>query len=226
MESRHELKFFITDVQQEILKARIKHLCRRDENQKQADGYTITSMYFDTPYDRFLSESIDGVDRRHKYRLRYYDRNADFVKLERKSKFHGMTVKKAAVITQDEMQVLLNGQIPHCSDTHSEIKNELFCQMHMCGLQPKVIVQYCRDAYIHPSGNVRITFDRNICGSTELDAFGKSTISTVPLMNAGVHILEVKYDEFLPCFIREALQTEFLQKTSYSKYKQARIVLG
>ena len=38
-----------------------------------ADGtYRVTSLYFDTPYDSALREKLDGVNRREKFRLRYY----------------------------------------------------------------------------------------------------------------------------------------------------------
>lgn len=226
MDCRHELKFLITDVQLEQLNARIEHLCRPDKNQKDADGYTITSLYFDTPYDRLLQESLDGVDRRHKYRLRCYDRDPSLVKLERKSKFHGMTAKLAVTATQKEWLLLRQGDCPRLQPDHVQEKQELLCQMQMYGLLPKTIVEYHRKAFVYPLGNVRITFDRNICASRDVNAFGSSTYHTVPLLGAGVHILEVKYDNLLPGFIRDALQTECLQRTSYSKYVQSRLKLG
>lgn len=226
MDCRHELKFFVSDLHLEQVETRIRHLCSADSNQKNADGYLITSLYFDTPYDRLLKESVDGVDRRHKFRLRYYDQNPGLVKLERKSKFHGMTAKKAITVSEAEWSQLRCGDIPTIRQDDSPLKSELLCQMQMYGLRPKTIVQYHRKAFVYPLGNVRITFDRNICASTQVSAFGEGGYHTVPLLGAGVHILEVKYDNLMPGFIRDALQTDFMQRSSYSKYVQARLKLG
>ena len=46
----------------------------------------IISEYFDTEDDRFLEESINGTDNRRKYRIRFYDLNEDFFRIERKER--------------------------------------------------------------------------------------------------------------------------------------------
>ena len=82
----------------------------------------------------------------------------------------------------------------------------------------RVIVAYERTPYIYPVGNVRITFDRNIVSSGNVKEFMRPEICTRPVMPAGRHVLEVKYDELLPDYIYQALQNLNLQRTAYSKY--------
>jgi hypothetical protein len=89
------------------------------------------------------------------------------------------------------------------------------------GLKPKVIVTYERKAFVYETGNVRITFDRNVRGSNRIDLFGdKNLLYEYPKdYNA---ILEVKYDEFLPDFIAQSLEIDSMWQVSYSKYKICR----
>ena len=88
---------------------------------------------------------------------------------------------------------------------------------------PAVIVEYDRVPYVYPDGNVRITIDRNICASPDTGEFLRQDIVTVPVLERGYHLLEVKYDEYLPDFIRQALQIVSLDKTSFSKYYLCRL---
>ena len=66
---------------------------------------------------------------------------------------------------------------------------------------------------------MRITFDTNIRGSAEIDRFFDSDEDfMVPAMEAGYHVLEVKYDEFLPNYLREMVDLNDLHRQSVSKY--------
>lgn len=72
----------------------------------------------------------------------------------------------------------------------------------------------------------RITFDMNIRASEELHLFFDKDLSFRPILSLGTHILEVKYDEFLPAFIRDSLQICDLQQTAFSKYYYCRRFMG
>ena len=84
--------------------------------------------------------------------------------------------------------------------------------------RPAIIVEYSRTPYIYPCGNVRITLDRNISASTAFAAFLDPDIPRQPIMEPGSHVLEVKFDEFLPDPIHNALQMNHLQQTAFSKF--------
>lgn len=94
--------------------------------------------------------------------------------------------------------------------------------MRLRGLYPKSIVEYDRSTYIFNAGNVRITFDRNIRGSRKINDFWQEKIDEIPLLEKDVHVLEVKYDEFLPQFIYNILDLDTLRRTSFSKYGYSR----
>ena len=69
---------------------------------------------------------------------------------------------------------------------------------------------------------VIVRVDKNIVGTSEVECFFEDMLPAVPLLPTGQHILEVKYDEFLPDYIKQILNEVHLTKTAFSKYYYAR----
>ena len=90
-------------------------------------------------------------------------------------------------------------------------------------MRPVIIVEYDRIPYVYKYGNVRVTFDLNISSSTDIGNFFSRDIVRRPIMPAGRHLMEVKFDEFLPDAIYRALQLGTLKQTTFSKYYLCRI---
>ena len=86
-------------------------------------------------------------------------------------------------------------------------------------MHPVVTVNYVREPFIYPDGNVRVTFDTDI-SSTPCDpeGFFSPQLPVRPVLPLGTHLMEVKYDAFLPDFIYRALNLGQLRQTSFSKY--------
>ena len=105
---RHEIKHEISRADMLVLQSRLPHLMQADAHAK--DGrYFIRSLYFDTPSDKALREKIDGVDRREKFRIRFYDNDPSFIRLEKKSKLSGLGTKDNAAMTKDEVLSVIAG---------------------------------------------------------------------------------------------------------------------
>ena len=90
--------------------------------------------------------------------------------------------------------------------------------MRTKGLHPVVIVEYERIPYVYKNGNVRVTFDTQISSSPNITDFFSDTLPRRPIMSVGQHLMEVKFDEYLPDFIYRSLNLGKLQQTAYSKY--------
>ena len=221
MQYRHEYKFLVNDAELRRIARRLAPVMKLDKNQT-GEAYTITSLYFDDIHDRCLYENLDGVENRNKYRIRIYDRKTDVIKLEKKSKLHGFTSKQGVSLTVDECAEMVSGRIPSILQMGNQAKKLLLTQMKTQGLFPKSIVEYDRTAYTYAAGNVRITFDRNIRGSRKCSDFLRSDMRLIPLLPEGVHVLEVKYDEFLPRHIYNLLDYGTLRQTAFSKYMYSR----
>ena len=82
---RHEWKIELSPLDLLVLRQRLRRVLQPDAHA--VDGrYLIRSLYFDTPEDRALREKLDGVSRREKFRIRYYNGDVSCIHLEKKSK--------------------------------------------------------------------------------------------------------------------------------------------
>jgi hypothetical protein len=180
----------------------------------------VQSLYFDTWRDKALREKLDGVNRREKFRIRMYNGNADFIRLEKKMKINGLCYKESDVLTKEQAQKIIEGDILWILDEQRPLLVDLYCKMKGEGLEPKKCVEYMREAFIYESGNVRITFDRAVkSGKTDFFAEKSSRIS----VGDGTMLMEVKFDEYIPSFIVNLLQLKSRRTNAFSKYALSRI---
>lgn len=225
MDYRHELKFPVTDRELTIINYRLQPLMHMDFHQE-GSAYTIRSLYFDDFNDSCMRENEDGVDNRRKYRIRIYNGSDEVIRLEKKIKKREMTKKISVPLSREICETYMENKVPEFYEGQSMLEKELLCEVKMNGMRPKSIVEYERTAFVEPKGNVRITFDRNISGSSKVYGFFDKELQIMPLLPKGQHILEVKYDELLPGYIAEALEISTLQQTSFSKYYYSRLELA
>ena len=225
MEYRVENKYLVSDLDIAVITRRLETVMHRDIHQT-GQCYEIRSVYFDDIYDSAMDENDAGIDCRKKYRVRIYDPENSPIKLEIKEKVCGLTKKTACAITRQEWEAFLQNEDGLSFDFRAPM-NEVILKSKRDCLRPKVIIAYERSAFVHPSGNVRITFDRNIMASKELDSFFAPRVEgLVPVLPKGMHILEVKYDEILPDMIAKQLEVGKLRKTAFSKYYLGRQAIG
>jgi len=220
---RHELKHFINLSDYYALKSRLSAVTEPDPHAGLDGAYKIRSLYFDNLQDKALREKIDGVDRREKFRIRYYDDDLSCVKLEKKCKIRGLCEKKSALISKAQCEVLLEGDIRFLKESSEPLFGELYAKMRYQQLRPKTLVDYIREPFLYRPGNVRITIDRDIhTGLASKDLFNPM-LPTIAAGTTGTMILEVKYDEFLPGIIADILQVGNRQASAFSKYAVCRI---
>ena len=222
---RVENKYLISDLDIGVLRERLRVIMPSDIHQI-GDCYEIRSVYFDDLWDNCLDENDAGVDNRKKYRIRTYGTQDSPIKMEIKEKLNGLTLKTTCDLLKDEMEALLSGECMLSFD-HRKALNQMLIQMRLKEMRPKVIISYERTAFVHPSGNVRITFDRNIMATTRIDSFQQNRVEGgIPILPKGMHVLEVKYDEFLPDFIAAQLELGNLRQTAFSKYYLGRLAVN
>ena len=225
MDYRVENKYIVTDGDLAVIASRLRALMPMDSHQK-GSCYEIRSLYFDDLADRCMDENESGIDRREKFRIRIYDPHTDTARLEIKEKTRGLTRKTSCKVSRQEVQEILEDRLPLTLGDRGPF-NRLQMEMRCAGLQPKAIIAYERTAFVHPVGNVRVTFDRNIMASRYCDEFFSDRVTgMVPVLPRNIHVLEVKFDELLPDFIAEALELKHLQQTAFSKYYLGRMAVN
>ncbi len=215
---RHEFKYICSYGELKMLQIRLSGLMFMDSHAGREGVYNIRSLYFDDYYDRCLKENEAGTDPREKFRIRIYNHSSGRIALELKKKVRGKTQKLSCPLTKEQCGLLMEGEQPKLSKDAPPILQKLCLMMATSLMRPKVIVEYERVPFIYPQGNVRITLDENIRASGRVDLFLEDKIPLRPVMPAGQHILEVKYDEYLPDFIYRTVQLENLRQTAFSKY--------
>lgn len=202
------------------LRQRLGTVAKKDSHTR--DGkYQIRSLYFDDLNDTALREKIDGVNIREKFRIRYYNSDTGFIRLEKKSKINGLCAKESEVISEETARAAANGDFNALSHIETPLVRELYAKMKNRGLRAKTIVDYTREAFVFPAGNVRITIDSNIRTGLYSTDFLNPDAVTVPA-SASPIILEIKWDDFLPDIMRDIIQLENCSVGAFSKYAACR----
>ncbi len=220
---RSELKFYLSRTEYECVKRVVAAMMTRDKNQKSEDGYFIRSLYFDDLSNRAITEKLAGVDRRDKYRLRIYEFDQDWVKLERKSKFDDYVSKDTGLISRRDAQALVDGDRSVLLDYDNPALTSIYADMARAHFRPVCVVDYIRDAYLLDFNNVRLTFDKHLRRNQQnFDLFDGDMV-TQPIMRDEIVVLEIKYNHFLPEWIKTMLNLEVFQRSAISKYVMSRL---
>ena len=223
MKFRNEIKHFINFADYLIIKSRLKHIMPMDSFSRKNGEYKIRSLYFDNYNDKALNEKLIGISIREKFRIRFYNDDPSFIRLEKKMKFNNACQKLSTRITKEQCQSIIENKIDFLNESDDVLFKELYLKMKNQVLRPKTIVDYHREAYVFRIGNVRITFDKSVrTGILSKDMFDKD-LPTVETLDKKYIILEVKFDEFLPDMIKAVIQTNERRASSISKYALCRI---
>lgn len=222
MASRHEEKFLIDYTQYSIVRARAEQAMMTDPN-SETGCYLITSVYYDDHKDTALDEKLDGIRIHTKYRVRTYDCNPSPVNLERKVKRGIMTEKFSTRVDPNTLSMF--------SDPEADLSlltgraRVMATEMRSKGLFPTVTVRYRRDAFVYPAQDVRLTFDTNVEAlPPDFSHLFDDSECGIPALPRNVVVMEVKYGEYLPAFVRKIASCNANQ-LSVSKYALCREVL-
>ncbi|MBE5998682.1 MAG: polyphosphate polymerase domain-containing protein [Lachnospiraceae bacterium] len=215
---RHELKYLCSAAELKMLEVRLQDVMRPDPHTDETGCYLIRSTYFDDLYDRCLNENESGVSPREKWRVRIYNCSDRRISLECKRKEYGMIQKKSCRITRDQYERMARLEPVPIGPENPPLLNRMLLQQRTQLMQPKVIVQYLRRPFVCDEGNVRVTFDMNITSSQSFDRFFEKDIWERPVLPKGQHLLEVKFDEYLPDYIYHAIQMTNMRLETFSKY--------
>ena len=220
---RHELKFGIPYPEYVTMRSRLRLVMKPDPHADKDGRYLVRSIYFDNSDDKALREKIDGIGRREKFRIRYYNDDLSYIVLEKKMKTDNLCSKYSTVITEEECRKILEGDTVWMSASEDPLILEFYAKMRFQRLKPRVLVSYVREPYIYPAGNVRITFDSQIRTSLYGQEFITGDVNDISAMDApGDMILEVKYDRFIPGIIQDIIQMNGARLQAFSKYGASR----
>ena len=186
---RHEFKYLVSAAQIPLLKSQISCFMAPDPHTGPRGDYEIRSLYFDDYHNRCFYENENGTEPREKFRIRIYNASASRILPLPETEPMPPLLRKLDLLRQTEL-------------------------MH-----PVVTVNYVREPFVYTDGNVRVTFDTGIASAApDPEGFFSPELPARPVLPSGCHLMEVKYDNFLPDFIYRSLNLGQLRQTNFSKY--------
>ena len=222
---RHELKYLLSPLQVDVVRRHLLPVLALDPHAAKNGGqYSIRSLYFDTAFDDALYDKMSGIYYRQKYRIRIYNYSDRSIFLECKSKYGDLISKRSLKIPRDLADQLIAGDPDGLENTNYGLLSDVYREMRTRLLHPVVIVDYDREAYLHPAETVRITLDKNLhTGLSRTDMFNPY-VPTISPFDKPWTVLEVKYDRVLPPYIADLLSWAVPEacRSAVSKYTWCR----
>lgn len=218
---RQELKYRVSRADRELLLRRLSAAMRPDSHGKNG-VYTVRTLYFDTVYDDALRESLAGDPEKVKFRLRMYNTDDSFLRLEKKVKEGSGGCKIGSRLTRAECEKLIAGDCAFLSEKDEAFLAECYARWKDGGLRAREIISYTRAAFGCAEGNVRVTVDSDIRACRFTDAFFSPKLGGVPVTAEDACVLEVKFDRFLPDYIPHLVGIGDRQMQAFSKFALGR----
>ena len=215
---RHELKYNIDCFQYEILRKKLGAILKTDPHARADGRYHVRSLYFDDFKNTALCDKICGVGRRKKYRLRIYNCSDEYIKFEKKTKLNQFVFKESIHLTREEADRIISGDVTFLADSENHLLKTFYLECRSNLLRPVVLVDYTREAYVHPVGNVRITFDIGLHTNMGSAAFFDSQCFTFRVSEEEGVIMEVKFDDVLPQHIRGLFPNTIRPRSAIGKF--------
>lgn len=219
---RHELKYYINYGEYTHLSRTLDYLLTRDDAGDEYNEYTVRSLYFDTIFDDFFYEKLNGVGERKKYRIRIYNFKDKQIKLECKAKYGNLISKTSVGIPRDLAEQLIACDPTGLERTSVPLLHDVYREMKTRLLRPVVIVDYVREAYTHPAEEVRITFDKKLHTALHQTDMFNPYLPTIPALDNDVMVLEVKFNRILPDYLQRVLAGVSSDHCAISKYVTCR----
>ena len=214
---RHEWKYLIDTAQKELICRRLSPFLQLDKHATNG-GYMIRSLYFDDYFNSAYNEKDAVVLKRKKYRIRIYNCSDASINLERKKKFGSYIYKESAPLTRDEVYQILDGRYEFLLQSRYPLCREFYYECVSNVMRPRTIVDYDREPWTLDRGTVRVTFDMDVRAAIGSYDIFDPTLPSLPVLEDGKCVMEVKYTEFLPRFVRDVLPDRASEFTAVSKY--------
>lgn len=224
--NRLEVKYLIDRTTRTALSRDLAAFMRPDIHAGPEGGYLVRSLYFDTIDHLAYHEKMAGAAVRHKMRIRAYGEDPSqtpYVRLEVKSRYLSYIKKITVDVSREdygEIESALSRRTlpPAHLMNDGRVSKEFFRLQRLYNLEPRVIVQYRRQAFERMELNrVRVNFDDELLASRNLELLGPLR-GARRLLNYGHAIFEIKVDNVMPYWLHTLIAKYNLQNEALSKY--------
>lgn len=193
---------------------------------REEEGYTVRSVYLDSPDLRYYHEKHAHLQDRMKVRIRGYDQPEDDAEvfLEIKRKFNSKIAKERAPVSYGAVRPLFESgryadYIRGSSSRALDTGRRVLYHVHRDRLGPTCLVVYEREAFEGRFDRTfRITLDRNLRGAICPGLDGLFCDEGMREVLPGFFILEIKFNTRMPAWTRQIIAAFGLIQCSASKY--------
>jgi hypothetical protein len=223
--SRYECKYFVPVPTLDRIRAYMRPFVQPDRFAALRPGYRypICSLYLDTPDLLLYRMTMGGNKARFKLRLRRYADGIDQpVFAEIKKRLDQVVIKHRTRLEGESVEGLLKslaGLGGSSIDTGAVAAGEFKNRAGTLGARPIARIKYMREAYESEIDHaVRITFDTDLVHALSPDgstAMEDGDWHPTPMEGA---IIEIKFTDTYPHWVRSLIDTFQLQKQSIPKY--------
>jgi SPX domain protein involved in polyphosphate accumulation len=197
-------------------------------------SYSVHSLYLDSNELDIYLRTVNGDKNRYKLRIRYYDENGSpALYFEVKQRTDNIISKTRSKVRRDSLTRLLGGDAPQMEDLFEPTKDNLrkldfFCRLrNSIDAQPMSQVSYRREAWLPSDGNsARVTFDRDVRSGADREAKMSTETSHLPCIFGPQVILELKFTDRFPDWMRDLVREFHLVQVSAAKYVEGVIING
>lgn len=220
---RYENKYLLGEEQYHAVRALLPQYMRADTYNQDSEFYSIYNIYYDTPQNDIIRNSLSKPYFKEKLRLRSYfipTSQDDKVYLELKKKIGGIVSKRRAKMTLGQATRFVElGIVPTTKDTlNSQVVDEIAVFLNSHIVAPSTFIGYDRRAFFGLADKeFRLTFDNNIMTRRNNVALEDGAFGT-PLLQNAQYLMEVKISGAIPLWLAHVFSKQKIYSTSFSKY--------
>lgn len=223
---RFEAKYFLSEVEVEMLRDFISPYTAPD---KHGLVYPVTSLYLDSADRATYRASLHGEKNRFKLRIRGYEGSAGKPLFAEVKQRIGRVIRKHRACLRPDAANRMTSEgslgedaLLAYGDPQQHENLMLFSELSSrLQARPKIGVRYSREAYVSTLEEpVRITLDRDIAFARvpdDLHELWGGSATWLPLSDMPV-VLEVKFSDAYPFWVRQLIQRLQLNRISLAKY--------
>jgi len=227
--SRFECKYLISPILADEIRGRLSLMMRLDRfcALSPTRAYRNNSLYLDTPSRLCYWSSEHGEKNRFKLRFRWYTSDlAPPLFLEEKRRTTDAISKVRVAVDRDELLAIMEGRpvdgqrLLHGLDLENNcMARELADKMERLDARASCFVRYWREAWVSDEYNyLRITFDTEVEGHEMCGRVPDEDSPGWEHVDERRTILEIKFEQAMPLWVREMIETFELRRCSVPKY--------
>ena len=226
--TRYEFKYIVEPAVAEAIRAYVRGYLPPDPYMPPGDprGYQIHSLYLDARRELVLCrQTQDGLKNRYKLRIRFYDKSPEapvFIEVKQRTtdaiqKYRVSATKQAAAHFLDFGVMPPDGFITRDGPS-LHAWNKFLARCRELDATGSAFVSYRRAAFVSNVSKLRVTLDCDLTAHPYYPGSGLTMVGPGESAQSGFVVVEMKFTDRCPPWMRQMASIFGMQRTSFPKY--------